>query len=489
MFSDQELLKILAPFTGQELSAESLQQARRQLTLFYIQRGYINSGVLLPDQQVKAGVVTLQILEGTLGQVNVRGNEGLDTDYIRDRIQSSTENEVININTLQERLQVLQLNPVIQRINAELKPSSQLSKGILEVEVSEASPYRAYLQINNHRSPSIGSFQGIVDLSHLNLLGWSDVLHFRYRQTEGAKDAAIDYRVPVTRWDTTISFAAEQSDSEVIADPFSELDIESESASQTIGIRQPLYKTPSSELALELQYDQRSSKTFLLGEKFSFSRGVENGESEVSVARFIQEWVDRNRLQVLALRSRFSFGLDQGNATVSDNGDPDGLFSAWLGQFQWLRRFSFWDSQLLFRGDAHLANDHLLSLERFSIGGANSVRGYRENLITADNGWVASLEGRITMFHLPFPGISEGIADGAFQLAMFGDYGRGWNATGTHPEPDFLASLGLGLRWFPTQRTFAELYWANAHQDIEVTDDQDDPQDRGIHLNIRIQAL
>ena len=64
VFTDQQLATVTTPYTGRTLSAEELQEVRRQLTLYYVERGYLTSGALIPDQAAVDGVVQIQIVEG-----------------------------------------------------------------------------------------------------------------------------------------------------------------------------------------------------------------------------------------------------------------------------------------------------------------------------------------------------------------------------------------------------------------------------------------
>src|SRR5687767_2423110 len=50
VFTKAELARVTAPYVNRELSAEDLEALRRELTLLYVNRGYVNSGALLPDQ-------------------------------------------------------------------------------------------------------------------------------------------------------------------------------------------------------------------------------------------------------------------------------------------------------------------------------------------------------------------------------------------------------------------------------------------------------
>jgi hemolysin activation/secretion protein len=99
---------------------------------------------------------------------------------------------------------------------------------------------------------------------------------------------------------------------------------------------------------------------------------------------------------------------------------PDGEFFAWLGQFQWVRRFDPWGAQLVFRTDVQLAEDPLLSLEQFAMGGHATVRGYRENELVRDNGIISSLEVRVPLW-------SDTPGRPMVELAPFFDWGNSWN--------------------------------------------------------------
>ena len=50
VFSSGELGRVVEKYRNRELTAEDLEQARQDLTLLYINKGYVNSGAVLPDQ-------------------------------------------------------------------------------------------------------------------------------------------------------------------------------------------------------------------------------------------------------------------------------------------------------------------------------------------------------------------------------------------------------------------------------------------------------
>jgi hemolysin activation/secretion protein len=434
---------------------------------------------------VANGVITVEIVEGRLTEIAVSGNDWLRTRYIESRLERGTDpGDPVNVYHLQGLLKLLKQDPLIDNINAELRPGLKLGEAALHVAVDEARPYYLEVGFNNHQSPSIGAYRGEIRAGLLNITGWGDSLDAEYGITEGLDDFSLRYAVPVTRWDTTLSGGFERSESTVVADPFGPLDIKSETDTWHVALRHPFYRTVSNEFALSLEFENRRGETSLLGEGFSFSEGVPpDGQSEIAVLRFAQEWIDRTLTQVIAARSTFSFGLDAMGATVHDDGRPDGEFFTWLGQFQWLRRLEFLDSQTLFRVDLRLSDDPLLPMEKFAIGGADTVRGYRENQMTTDGGIVASLEWRIPVFQLRVPLISARPTDGWIRACPFIDAGAGWNAEGDDPDPDTLASIGLGLRWDLREAVYARIYWGHALEDVPDPSDWD-LQDDGFHFEI-----
>jgi hemolysin activation/secretion protein len=484
VFSPEELGRVTAPYTNREVTAEDLETLRIALTRLYVDRGYINSGALLPDQSVTEGIVTYDIIEGQLTGINVGGNRWFRRGYLERRLALGA-GPPLNVNTLQERFQLLLQDQRIERLNADLKPGVRLGEALLDVQVEERFPLRLWLDFNNYQSPSVGAERGILGLEHQNLTGNGDILTLQYGRSDGL-DPLLDfkYSLPFTARDTTAIFQYRRNSFTVVEEPFTELDIETKSEIFTLGLRQPVYRTRNTEITLEFIGERLSQETFVLGEPFSLEPGARHGESVVTALRAGQEFVYRTPNQVIAARSRFSFGLDALGSTIHDDNSPDSRFFAWLGQFQLVRRldflpFLFRDTQLIARSDLQVSDDPLLVLEQIAVGGRYTVRGYRENTLVRDNAFLASLEARVPLIsNVPW-------AD-YLQLAPFFDYGRAWNTERDTPDPADISSVGIGLRWGASirspvpVRTDLEFYWGYALRNVKTPGG--DPQDDGLHF-------
>jgi len=447
VFSSEELAKELAEYTNRRISFAELLQARSQITKFYTDHGYVTSGAIIPPQNLKteSTVVKLQVVEGTLENINVTGTRRLRPGYVSSRLAVAA-GQPLNINRLVEGLQLLQLDPLIKNLSADLQGGTRLGTNILEVKVAEADTFSSDITLDNSRSPSVGTMRRRVALNEANLLGFGDSLSLGYTNTDGSNGGDISYTLPVNPHNGKVSLNFGITNSNVIERPFERLDISSKSRYYEATFRQPIIQTPSQELELGLTFSHQQSQTFLGIEDigpYPLAAGADDkGRTRVSAVRFFQQWTQRSNQQVLAFRSQFSFGLDVLDATINNNGEPDSRFFSWQGQGQWARQLAP-DTLFLLRANAQLSDSRLLGLEQFALGGQDSVRGYRQDVLLKDNGLLASAEVRLPILRVPKIG-------GLLQVAPFIDVGMGWNHSGTPPTPNIpntLVSMGLGLLW------------------------------------------
>ena len=455
---------------------EELVALRSAITQLYLNNDYVTSGAfILNNQPLSSGIIQIQVVEGEVERIDVEGLTHLQPGYIRSRLASATQ-VPLSRRRLETALQLLQIDPLLQQVNAELTAGSVPGRNILKLRLKESPPFHIGINIGNSQSPSVGSIQGNVFASHDNVLGIGDRFNADYGRTEGLNLYSFGYTVPFNARNGTISLSYSQNRSQIIEDPFGDLGIRSNSRTFSVNVRQPLVRSPQTEFALSLALDLRRSQTFLLNDMpFSFSEGPQNGLSKVTAIRFSQDWVNRGAKRVLAARSQFSLGINALGATINDT-TPDGRFFAWLGQFQWVQQLSP-RALLVTQVAAQLTPDSLLSLERFSLGGVDTVRGYRENQLVSDNGILGSVELRVPLTYDPK----------VLQLTPFVELGSGWNTRGDNPNPSTIASLGLGLRW--QVGTDLSLRLDYGIPLIHIDNKENSLQDNGLYFSLRYQPL
>ena len=452
VFSREELAKVTLAFVG-SVSFDQIIQARDAVRNLYLSKRYLGTVVYIPSGQsiqIDSGVVKIQVVEHGLNaeQIKVTGTQRLNPGYVRSRLLIAT-GKPLNQNRLIEALRLLQLDPLIDSISADLSAGTKPGVNLLAVKVKEKQSFNPEISFDNNRSPSVGSVERRLQLNQANLLGLGDVLSAAYTNTDGSNTLDTQYRIPLSRHNTALILSYGRTSSNVIEQPFNQLDIIANSRYYNLTLRQPIIQTASEqsteELAVGITADREESETSLLRLPFPLSTGADDqGRTRISALRFFQEYTRRSNREVLSGRSQFSFGLDALNSTINVTA-PDSRFFAWLGEVRWLRVLAP-DTFLLVRGDVQLADRPLVPLEQFALGGQASVRGYRQDALLTDDGAFASVEFQSPIYH-------SRSRQTVLQLIPFVDFGTAWNSSGeaafnpnTLGLPNTLASAGLGLQ-------------------------------------------
>jgi hemolysin activation/secretion protein len=428
------------------------------------------------------GVIELAIVEGRLGEVSVTGARWLRRGWVADRARRGAR-EPLNVIELEQALELLQQAPQIRRIDARLQPGPERDESVLDLRVDEAFPFQLGFRVANDLATSIGGERAEATLADIDVTGNADTLRTTYSQGQGLSEWDASYDIPFTKWDTRLALAWNRSRSKVVEEPFSDLDVRSESSSYSVTLSQPLFETPGSSLELGVTGELQQNRLRILGEDFGFTEGVDNGRAKETIVRAFASFFERSRDQVVAARVSGNFGLDAFDSTISgDSSIPDSRFTYWLAQAQYARRMpeSWRSSQLIARLDVQVAQDPLLPLDQLAIGGLATVRGYHVNQLVRDSGVIASVELRV-------PVLRDANGRDRLQVAPFVDWGKGWNDEDTLGLR-WIASVGLGLRYQLADRASFAVYWGSK---LRRVDDQNGGglQNSGVSVEMNLVAF
>ena len=477
VFSAQELAQVTQPFTG-AVTFDRLQAARKAIERLYLDRQYLTSGAYIPTGQILSidgAVVRIQIVEGKLEDIQVTGTQRLNPEYIRSRLALATR-QPLNNDRLIEGLRLLQQDPLIGSIAAELSTGIQPGTNLLEIKVRENKTFQSEIATNNYRPPSIGSWQRRAQISEANVTGWGDSVILADSNTDSS-NGDTNYTVPLNPFQTTVSINLGGTNSRIIEEPYRSLDITTNSRYAEVSVRHPLLRRArqdsTQEFALSLTGSRLESTSALGNTPYPLSPGADdNGRIGVSALRFGQEYLYRDSRSVLALRSQVNVGINALNSTMNNNA-PDSRFVSWQGQGRWLQQLAP-NTDLIVQGRVQLADRSLVSLEQLAIGGQTTVRGYRQDALLADNGAFASVELQLPIWK------STG---NVFQVAPFIDAGTVWSkSTPSGNGSNTLLSTGLGLQW-RTDNLSARLDWGIPL--INIPGSKNSLQDNGLYFSVR----
>ncbi len=479
-FSQVELDQVLLPFTKRPITFSELLKARSLITDLYVNRGYITSGAFIPTQDLQNGVVKIQVIEGGLEEIKITGVERLSPDYVRSRMNIAT-GAPLNRDRLIQALQVLQINPLIASVSAELSAGTRAGQNVLEVRIREAKSLSAQLSLDNNRAPSVGSLRRKVQVSEANLTGLGDTLSVGYSNTDGSNSYDLSYTLPINPYNGTIAFAFNNGNSNVLEKPFNILDIYANSTSYDFTFRQPIEQTPSQEIAMGFTASYRESLTSLLKIPFPLSAGADdNGVTKIAVLRAFQEFTQRSSQSVISLRSQFSLGLGGVLGSNVNTSFPDSRFVSWRGQSQYVNLLAP-DTFLLLRGDLQFGDRALLPSEQIGFGGQDTLRGYRQDVLLGDNGLNLSAELRMPILRIPE-------WEGLLQIVPFVDAAAVWTSSGeATSSSNTLLGTGLGLRWRVGNTLDLRLDYGIPL--ISVPNSRNTAQENGLYFNLNFTGF
>ncbi|MEA2100437.1 MAG: ShlB/FhaC/HecB family hemolysin secretion/activation protein [Campylobacterota bacterium] len=479
LFSDEALQKIVDIHADETLGYTSIESIRLAISKAYISAGYINSGATIPMQNFSSGDVIVRIIEGKLSDINIIESGSLSEDYIGAKVYD-IKNTVLNTKILKDKLSLLKLDSMIDKVDAKLVPGDKKGSAKLNLSITTAQEIDAYLFINNHRSPSIGSLNGVLSLSHKNLFGDAQKLDIdlgltkatdKLNETKGARDYNIKLTLPMNSLNLEWHLRANRGVSAVIMEPLADLDIESISTGYEVGVNYTILQNLLSKFTTGLSYNYKDVYTTLLNKSFSLGRGSEDGGYTIKALHWSLSYLYRSETFVSYTQSTIKQGLDKGD--LAEN-LPNSAFSIWMLDYYHLVPFEDNKANLRFKLHTQFSSQELLFSEKITIGGANTVRGYREGSRSGDHGFYTTLEYQRSLNDLVF---SESLWLPSFSL--FGDGGMVKDIYTKNTQT--LYSVGAGLKWKAEIINF-DIFIANALSTKPIYQGSD-WQDYGIHFN------
>lgn len=457
ILTEQELKSLLEPYENRNIGSDELQQLRMDLSKLYFRKGYVNSGVVIPDQKVENGVIALQAIEGKLSTVEVTGNRWLSAAYI-DRSLRIGAAGPLNIADLRDNLRAFEQNPLVSDVHAELLPTQQFGESRLLVSVKERHPFQLALNVDNYRSASTGVEQAHLQGKYFNLTGLGDEASVNFGATQGIREYSVGYAIPIWPTQAQANFYQAQSTINIVQPDFKALGIRYEVRLFGGAVRVPVFKRGNHTLSLQTGLDVKQVKSYLFDDMpTSFTTGFQNGEARVSVVNGGGTWSIAKATQMLSITGGIKVGTGLFDATVNAT-EPDAKFTALTGQAMHFYRVGDTWGTLKSRLSAQYSFDDLIATEKFMLGGASSVRGYVENQASGDNGANLSVE-----WHLPLRKPSMIPFAFKYEVYPFVDSGITWdNHLQTRGVPSRrLLSTGLGFSANIAKQADVRLEWGH----------------------------
>jgi len=442
LISEPELQAVLAPWVGRELAFTELQQAANALAEAYRKRGWF-ARPQLPAQDVNSGIISINILEGKLGEVRIDdGGKTLrvERDMVSDTMTARQKpGDPLNLDALERSSNILNDMPGVA-VATILAPGKAAGESDAIVKVQDKALLSGTVQADNTGSRSTGELKLSFSLTIDNPSGKGDQIAASANDSEGSTYLKISYSIPVGSDGLRVGISSSDLDYRLVGDDFKALN--SKGDAQTIGVNAsyPLLRSGTQNIALAGALDR---KTY-----YNEANQVATSEKEVhalliSVTGDMLDGFGNGGMTLWGANITYGdvdLSAHATNQTTDRNGPRTAgsyhKFGANIARLQRLTdKATLWASM-----SGQYAGKNLDSSEKFALGGPSGVRAYPVMEGTGDDGWLTTLEARYNL--LPDLQFSAFYDHGTIRR----DHNSGYTGAQT-PGSGTLKGVGLGVSW------------------------------------------
>lgn len=418
VLTEQEIDEAVAPYIGSEVGLSDVRAMLEAINALYRAKGFAVCQARLLPQRIKDGRIFVTLVEGRTGTVSVSGNESTSPQFIRSAL-NLREGEVDNTRELTERLVWFNMTNDAQ-LRVDMRAGKQPQTTDYVVDVNEPSRWTATVFADSSGTESTGRERAGAAITNRSVFGRRDAFTLMGLASRGSKNVLASYALPLNARGTRLSFSASLGDMEVVEGVSKDMDVYGRSALWSVRLEQPVEVRADRKVSVYAQYEGRSSETEFLGFTANKTRIDSFGVG----------------FEAVVLSERYVFYGTVGVDRASVREDVFG--TNWQNNL--LVGSAFWRVQaapavsLVLAGawQLKLGGDPLSTSQYFYLGGTSGVRGYDNDVLSAQAGGRLSAEVRVK---LPYD----------TETYAFVDAGR---LTGESAyERRSIASSGLGFQW------------------------------------------
>lgn len=450
-FIDEAALQAIAQaYIGREIGADELNHIVDQVNAIYTKRGISTARAVLARQNLEGGIVHIELVEGHLGKLDVRGNRHTREAFVRRRIHTAP-GALLDTDRLRHDLVYINRSSSL-RLAALLRPGAE--RGLTDVQVQVTEPASRSLDafVDNAGVDTSGRSRIGLQGHYDGLLGVGDRVDLSAAKSRGGIDGLFSYGALVNERNGRLGVSYSRSQIDIISGPYRALDIVGHSSVTALQYDQPFIATQRWLLTASTSASQIRSSTAIDG-----TAVADNTTNVLALGLSVNHRVEGREWTLTQLVNHL-------NASQP----IDGASTSWtaVGNFGGAQRLG--SSAWLLRVDAGWqwsSSDRLASSSLFQIGGAGSVRGYERGVLAGTEGYYANLE-----LHHPLPR--------NFDVYAFGDHGAVFAA---FPKARHITGGGFGLIWRYHD-------WLSFNGDVAKAFDKVVPNQDSYRVDFRIAA-
>lgn len=393
VFTAAELEAMVADLAGSEHTLAELGAAVGRITAHYRAHGYVVARAYLPAQEIRDGVVTINVVEGRIGEQRINNQSLLSDERANGYFRGTKSGDVLQAKSVDRALLLLNDTPGVGGTRATLQPGASVGTSDLLVEIDPAAPYAASLEADNYGNRYTGEYRlsGALALNSPFKIG--DQFSLRaLASNQNMNYVRIAYQAPAGG--SGLRLGAAYSDTRYyLGREFAALQAYGTAASYSLFAVYPFIRSQISNLSGTLTWEEKR-----LDDRTDAP--ITASDKRVRLANLGLAGNHQDTVGGAGITS-FDLSLVAGNLSmdaISQAADvasaqSNGSFTRIAYNASRLQRLT--DSNTLFLAlSGQQAGKNLNSSEKFSLGGANGVRAYPQGEGNGDEGWLINLELR-----------------------------------------------------------------------------------------------
>ncbi len=445
VFDTATLQALLANMQDMRLTLPQIAQGIEAITTYYREAGYPLARTIIPAQTIENGVVRVQVIEVNWGQVDLRNSSAVKDSVLLRALSNLEPGSVIRLDAMERATLLLSDLPgLVPR--ALLRAGQEVGTSDLVVDTQPGAPWSAALSADNFGSRYTGVGRTNANVQWNNPLGQGDTLGLSSVTSEsgGLNYARLAYEVPVLM--AGMQAGVDNSGMQYrLGDNAGSLMASGKADTSSAWLRSALVRSPNTNLNARLSWTNNVLQDHVDSTGVQTDRSVNVWSLELSGERqddFLGG--GKNTLGFALYTGQVTFDDETAGALDANTAQTAGGF----GRATWaLSRTQALGTSVsaVLNMNGQWAQKNLDNGQKFSVGGATSVRAYRSGLLSGDSGASGSFELRYT---LPTSQALE--QTGTWQLAAFIDGATvqtnqsPWSSGSNEAS---ISSAGLGLNW------------------------------------------
>ncbi len=389
----QTLHALIQDKEGQDLTLRQLGELASLITRYYHAHNYPLAVAVIPAQEIKDGIVVLQVLEASYGKVLLENKSKLHSVLLNSNLARLKSGELITGDQLNKTLLLLNDIPGIN-VNTEVKQGELSGTSDFNITTTDAKVWRASMSAANSGSASIGRMRENANLDILNPLGLGDTLNISGMTAgSGMNYGRASYELLVNGQGTRVG-AAYSDLYYKLGKQYQSIDAHGTAENVSLWARHPLMRSLDFNVSAQAEVDRVVLKDHIDLINAKTDRTLNHGILTLSGDRRDHLWLGGINLFNISLTSG-KLGFDNNTAQFMDRftAKTQGSFSkinASLSRLQQLGgAFSLYGMV-----SGQWTNSNLDASQKMVIGGPYSVRAYDVSALSGDEGKSTTIELR-----------------------------------------------------------------------------------------------